>query len=112
MALGNSLSRYSTLDTIIDDVSNKRRLETFPSIKSSEIIDNENDIFITFTDGMRLDRLAEDFLGDSSYWWAICIANDFNLPFGADMIPGTILRIPLNISKILNVIQNKAKSDL
>ncbi len=106
-----AISRYKRLDVVIDNITNKPRLESFPAIKSSDIRDDINDIIIEFVDGMRFDTLAFQYLGDGRYWWAICLLNDLSLPFGSAVLPGTRLRIPTSINRILEKIEQKASID-
>ena len=84
----------------------RKRLETFPSIPASELEDR-SDIIIRLRDNQRLDKIANDYLGDGRYWWAICLLNDISLPFGNQVLPGTLLRIPVSINRILNKIQQR-----
>jgi hypothetical protein len=106
-----AISRYSGLDHVIDEANGRPRLESFPPIQASEIIDEAKDVIIEFQEGMRFDTLAFQYLGDGRYWWAICLINDLQLPFGSAVTPGTKLRIPTNVSRILAVIKRKASID-
>jgi hypothetical protein len=68
----------------------------YPDIPPS----NEDNYVITVL-GDRLDLLAFDFYGDTSFWWVIASANA--LPGDSLYLePGTQLRIPVDISGILN----------
>lgn len=52
-----------------------------------------NDTYITTTTPDRLDKLANDFYGDSQLWWIIASAN--GLGKGTLMVPANItIRIP------------------
>lgn len=58
-------------------------------------LSNEDNYVITVL-GDRLDLLAFDFYGDTSYWWVIASAN--SLPGDSLYLePGTQLRIPVNL---------------
>jgi hypothetical protein len=60
-----------------------------------------NDIYITSNETTYLDTLAHSYYGDISMWWIIASAN--NLGNGRlSVTPGKQLRIPMNITKILN----------
>jgi nucleoid-associated protein YgaU len=59
-----------------------------------------DDIYYKFKDRDRIDQLARRHLGDGKYWWVICLVNGFNTPF--DPNPGDIIRIPRNLSSVLN----------
>jgi hypothetical protein len=66
-----------------------------------EIQPTNSDYYVITTVDDRLDLLALDFYQDSSLWWVIASANA--LP-GDSIYPpvGMQLRIPVNISSILN----------
>lgn len=63
-------------------------------------LSNEDNYIITVL-GDRLDLLAFDFYGDTSFWWVIASANA--LP-GDSLYtePGMQLRIPVDLSGIIN----------
>jgi hypothetical protein len=51
--------------------------------------------------GDRLDLIAFDFYGDTSFWWIIASAN--SLPGDSLYLePGSQLRIPIDVSGIIN----------
>ena len=61
----------------------------------------DTDIYAVTQTGDRLDTLAHQFYGDASLWWIIATANNINdATFYVE--PGIQLRIPANVSKILN----------
>lgn len=61
-----------------------------------------NDIYVITGEGDRYDRLAQQYYQDSSLWWVISTAND-NLPQNSLFPPmGAQIRIPVNISEIIN----------
>ena len=72
---------------------------------------SENDVYVITTIGDRLDSLANDYYGDSSLWKIIAIANNNSTNGFLFPIPGTQLRIPLNVNNILKQIEqfNKAR---
>jgi len=62
---------------------------------------SENDSYVITVLGDRLDLLAFDFYGDTSFWWIITSANA--LPGDSLYLePGSQLRIPTDISLIVN----------
>jgi nucleoid-associated protein YgaU len=70
----------------------------YPSIPISS-----NDIQILTDSGDRLDNLANQFYGDTSYWIWIVLANPDKLRRDSYYVaPGTQLRIPSNISAIVS----------
>jgi hypothetical protein len=48
-----------------------------------------------------LDILANKYYNDSSLWWIIAVANNLN-DASLSIEPGIQMRIPSNVSKILN----------
>lgn len=99
-------SRYANFRTVFDPKTSKRRLETFPPI-NSEQVKSDNDILIELDQSQRIDVVAANYLGDGRYWWCICLLNDLTFPFGKNLKAGTILRIPNNIDKFINTIQQR-----
>ena len=63
-------------------------------------LSNEDNYVITVL-GDRLDLLAFDFYGDTSFWWIIASANSLS---GDSLYtePGIQLRIPVDLSAIIN----------
>jgi hypothetical protein len=68
----------------------------YPKIKPSN-----DDIYIISESSDRLDILASKYYGDKTLWWIIATANNLN-DASLSITPGTQMRIPSNISKILN----------
>ena len=52
--------------------------------------------------GDRLYKLADQYYGDSRYWWVIAWWNGYALE--ADITTGTKLKIPLSIEQALNAL--------
>lgn len=66
-----------------------------------EIPLSSEDSYVICTLGDRMDLLALDFYGDTSFWWIIASANA--LPGDSLYLePGLQLRIPADLSSILN----------
>jgi hypothetical protein len=85
------MSRYN-LTNQIKDVNGVRKSASliFPVPPISA-----NDTYITTTTPDRLDKLANDFYGDSQLWWIIASAN--GLGKGTLTVPANItIRIPVN----------------
>ena len=97
-------SRYKDFRAVKSFVGDPRRLETFPAI-SKESLSVIPHTVITYKESDRLDRLAETFLGNGRYWWAICLMNDLDNPFSYKLLPGFLLKIPNTIDPILSLIQ-------
>lgn len=69
------------------------------------------DTYVITTIGDRLDYLAYTYYRDSSLYWIISVANN-NVTKGSIFpVPGTQLRIPIDINEILSQFNqyNKAK---
>jgi hypothetical protein len=82
------------------DGKNVYRTTYYPIIPESV-----NDTYIIASESDYLDSLAKRYYGDESYWWIIAQAN--NLGKGKLSIPlGKELRIPGNVSQILNNLKN------
>jgi len=62
---------------------------------------SNNDSYIIAVLGDRLDLLAFDFYGDTSFWWVIASANSLS---GDSLYvePGMQLRIPIDLSSVIN----------
>ena len=54
---------------------------------------------VTLKEGARLDHLAGRAYGSASLWWIIAAAS--GIGWGLQVPPGTLIRIPVNPSKIL-----------
>jgi hypothetical protein len=64
---------------------------------------SETDVYVITTIGDRLDLIAYDYYNDAEMWWVISIANN-NVTKGSMFpIPGTQLRIPVNINSVLEL---------
>ena len=97
-------SRYRNFRTVKSFPTDKRRLETFPSISMNDLSTLPHTI-IKFKETDRLDHLAERFLGSATYWWIICMMNGLENPFSYKLLPGYLLKIPNNAETIINMIQ-------
>lgn len=62
---------------------------------------SNNDSYVITVLGDRLDLIAFDFYGDTSFWWVIASAN--SLPGDSLYVePGMQLRIPIDLSSVIN----------
>lgn len=91
-------SRYQYATTLNNKYTKKKYLGSvlYPKIKP-----NDNDLYIVSQQGDRLDILASKYYNDSSLWWIIAVANNLNNA-SLSIEPGIQMRIPINVSKILN----------
>lgn len=92
------LNRYQYNEIITTADTKKKYFQStiYPKIKPTD-----DDIYIISTQSDRLDLLATRYYGDVSYWWIISVANNLN-DASLSIEPGTQMRIPSNVSKILN----------
>lgn len=73
-----------------------------------KVLPDDNDLYIITEQGDRLDILAEKYYKNPSMWWIIATANNIN-DANFYIEPGVQLRIPSNVSKILNDLQKLNK---
>jgi hypothetical protein len=90
--------RYQNINSI---KNSQQGSEYFVNNIYPDIAYTENDSYVITVLGDRLDLLAFDFYGDSSYWWVIASANSLS---GDSLYlePGSQIRIPVDLSGILN----------
>jgi hypothetical protein len=91
-------NRYQYSTTLTNKYTKKKYLGSiiYPKIKPSD-----NDLYIISEVSDRLDILASKYYNDQSLWWIIATANNLN-DASLSIEPGLQLRIPGNLSKILN----------
>lgn len=91
-------SRYSNATILTNSSTGKKYMSTtiYPKIKPAD-----EDMYIISDSGDRLDILALKYYGDPTLWWIISIANNLN-EASFSLEAGKQLRIPSNVSKILN----------
>lgn len=91
------MSRYTNNQTQkLKDGRNVFRTKIYPNIPLSD-----SDIYAVTQTGDRLDTLAHQFFGDASLWWIIATTNNIHDASFA-IADGTILRIPMNYTQIIN----------
>ena len=79
------------------------RTTLYPHIKK-----NEDDLYIRTIDGDRLDSLANKYYKNPDLWWVIAQAN--HIGKGTLVIePGIQIRIPTDLSGILNDLEDLNK---
>ena len=85
------MSRYNLTNQINDANGVRKSASWIFPVPPTSI----NDTYITTTTPDRLDKLANDFYGDSQFWWIIASAN--GLGKGTLIVPAnTTIRIPEN----------------
>lgn len=94
------MSQYRNINQPTTNFQNKRKFTTtrYPQIPLSD-----DDIQVLTDSGDRLDNLAFQFYGDTSYWIWIVLANPNKTSRDSYFVePGTQLRIPANINGIIS----------
>ena len=92
------MNRYQGIP-ITKEISGK---QAYATSRYPEVPLSENDIYVYTTQGDRYDVLALNYYGDSSLWWIIATANP-NIGLSTLVIPeGVQIRIPNNISAVIN----------
>jgi hypothetical protein len=91
-------NRYQYTNILLTKNTKKKYLSSiiYPKIKPSN-----DDLYIISEASDRLDILASRYYNDKTLWWIIATANNLN-DASLSITPGTQMRIPSNISKILN----------
>ena len=90
------MNRYQNI--LVTKINKK---PVYRTVRYPEIPLDENDTYVTTVQGDRFDVLALQYYQDESLWWIISIAND-SLSQNSLLIPeGIQLRIPSNISNII-----------
>ena len=75
----------------------------YETVYYPEITPSESDIYVETEWGDRLDMLSNQFYKDVTLYWIIALANPNVVGFGSLFFkPGTQLRIPTNISGIID----------
>ncbi len=87
---------YSTLQTELSTKKKYLGSTIYPKIKASD-----NDLYVISEVTDRLDLLAHKYYGDRTLWWIIAVANNIN-DASFYVKEGIQLRIPSDVSKILN----------
>jgi hypothetical protein len=96
--------RYNTISQTSDNRPYYKG-KFYPNIPLSE-----NDVYVITNIGDRLDSLAYSYYNDISLWWVISMANN-NITKGALYpTPGTQLRIPTNITQVIQLFEQYNKS--
>lgn len=95
-------SRYDTTGERKDSNGNRiKKSIIYPSIPSNDT----EDAIIDIEETERLDKLANEYYGDTELWWVIAEVN--NLGRGTLYVdPGQRIRIPMDISKVFSRLEN------
>lgn len=93
-----AISRYRSLRVL----KNEEGVSYFETLELPNInINAIPHIVVSYSQGDRLDLLADKHLGNGAYWWIIALVNKLSWPWG---IPyGTLLKIPNSVEQILDL---------
>ncbi len=95
------MARYINSEILKTKETKKQYLEStiYPIVRPSD-----TDMYIISEQGDRLDLLAYKYYGDQTKWWIIATANNINdATFYVEA--GIQLRIPMDVSRVLNDLQ-------
>jgi hypothetical protein len=90
-------TRYSNLPGRREEGKLFRISTVYPQIPEST-----DDIYLTSVSGDRFDVLAQEFYGNSKYWWIIASNNPTLDRSSLTVTPGIQIRIPLPLQKVLD----------
>lgn len=97
-------TRYFKNKVLNDTNKNGQRfLSTWSKINPVDLY-SDSDAFLRIGLETRLDILASTYLGNSKYWWMICILN--GMKHFWDWKSGDVLRIPTNASRFFSYLQS------
>ena len=78
------------------------KVKYYKNSKYPEVPVSPDDIYVIIVFGDRLDLLANQYYKDPSLWWVISIANEFLTQGSLYLTPGTQLRIPYNLTNVMD----------
>lgn len=95
------MNRYRKIETLTNSPIRPGK-RFYSTVKYPEIPLSLSDIYVITQQNDRFDLLANQYYGNKSLWWIISIAN--NSLIQNSLIPpvGIQLRIPMDISSVLN----------
>lgn len=88
----------------IEELKTQRGVRYIKNVIYPEVPVSEEDTYIITDNADRYDTLAQQFYGDSSYWWVIATAN-VSKTDGLAVTPGIQLRIPHNPQSVKNLFE-------
>jgi hypothetical protein len=93
-------SRYRKISELVDTTG----VRYYPNVRYPEIPETDEDLYVITTVGDRYDSLAQQYYRDSTLWWIIASANNYD---SATLVPepGIQLRIPADVSKALQLFE-------
>ena len=96
------MERYNNTDILTTEYTNRPyyKGKFYPNVPLSE-----SDVYVITTVGDRLDNLAYSYYRDSTLWWIIVAANNNATSGFLFPVPGTQLRIPTDLNKVLELVE-------
>jgi nucleoid-associated protein YgaU len=92
------MNRYNNAQVLTtSDYKPYYKSKFYPNIPLSE-----SDVYVITTVGDRLDSLAFSYYNDPTLWWIIAMANNNATKGALYPVPGTQLRIPVNVTAVIN----------
>ncbi len=92
-----ALSRYSYVDTLYGGkfLSNSDSIAKIQEGIRQGVIEFET---LTLAGKQRLDSIAGQYYGDSTFWWIIAAAS--GIGWSLQLPPGTFLRVPTSLEQV------------
>jgi hypothetical protein len=99
------MKKYTELE-VLKDARTGRFYKTNPIYPRIPL--TADDFYIITSIGDRYDTLAKQFYNDSSLWWIIASANNFEKA-SLTVTPGVQLRIPIDIQNAIEIFNSGNK---
>ncbi len=96
------MSRYDSIQKVTPKETLRLLTTSYPRIPFTS-----DDFYVITTGGDRFDLLANEYYGNSDYWWVIAVANPHVSRKNFVINQGVQLRIPVNIEDIVAKFQEK-----
>ena len=96
------MSRYNSIKIVRPKETSRLLTNSYPAIPYSS-----DDFYVITTGGDRFDLLANEYYGNSEYWWVIAVANPHVSRKNFAINQGIQLRIPVNIGDIIENYKSK-----
>ena len=90
------MSRYDSIQKVTPKETLRLLTTSYPRIPFTS-----DDFYVITTGGDRFDLLANEYYGNSEYWWVIAVANPHVSRKNFVINQGVQLRIPANIEDIV-----------
>ena len=90
------MSRYDSIQQVKPKETLRLLTTSYPKIPFTS-----DDFYVITTGGDRFDILANEYYGNSEYWWVIAVANPHVSRKNFVINQGVQLRIPANIEDIV-----------